>query len=400
MTVGDPRLLAISQRTPLARRFGSTIHLSAGAEQLASEDGETWTAAAPAYTGGSWQLCAELDGEMTAYGYGWLDAGSDEGTFTGTWTSYDGPEGALLSSGQFEVTSLPAPTSAGASLWAAHMVWVHEDTVYMSLWRYHLEEVEWRGELTWSWLVSGALVRGTAPGVTDTFEFVSYIAEEDSWPTLTSDALPLFYGADPAIAVPYEGRVVAAVRTSADDDDGYRPLDPEAVFSSSSAGFTDLRSDVRGSYTCSAVYDPPLDADRYYQGEADIPALGVAYSDDGGESWERTLLDEGGLTPMMAYDADADILVLTYAGLVYPRRGHALRYSLDAGETWSDPVHLEEPDGTRLGTSGASAIVSLGEGRFAWNTDHLPAGYVFAGSSEQTDSYRIESRIIEITPGL
>jgi hypothetical protein len=106
------------------------------------------------------------------------------------------------------------------------------------------------------------------------------------------------------------------------------------------------------------VYEPNLNPSLWYKGGfRAIPPLLIAISNNSGSSWSyKFISDKGGITPGLAYDAGNDILVIAYGGLTYPRKGVALQYSTDKGDTWSNPINISEEEGFTYGNAFVAKV--------------------------------------------
>ncbi len=399
LRVGPARVVAIESRTPLARQFSDGTIMLATADALRSSDqGQRWSVVSPGYRSGSWQLVVQSGTRVRAFATGgssedgcdptwstWLCFSSAAAGFLGSYAEYESPVGSAVGGRRRFRVGLPGDSTA---LWSVHEANVFDGRLYLVLFRYEQRSERWRGQIVPGAVVSSHLVVATDAEASE-FSYVSEIASERTAPLAYAGPLPLYYGADPTVRRLNNGDFLAVLRTSADDDDGHRKLDPAAVFSASTTEFTDLRDGYAGRFAVRGVFEPALDAERLYLGAAPTPPLLIARSRDRGATWTRRHHAFGGTVAALAESEDGAALLLAYGGLEYPRRGHAIELSTDRGETFSERVVLDD---AREGfTSGTVQLIATGPRRFLLLYDLLP-GYI----RPTPGSYRVLARSIDV----
>eukprot|EP01047_Picozoa_sp_COSAG01_P044206 COSAG01_NODE_3981_length_5461_cov_4.420268_1_plen_139_part_00 len=96
-------------------------------------------------------------------------------------------------------------------------------------------------------------------------------------------------------------------------------------------------------------------------------------------TWSSEMMKPGqgvGVFPRLAFDPVANVLLLSYGSLSYPRRGHALLASSDFGRTWTPELGSDS-----LLTSGYTWLTRIGPGKFLWAVDSSPPQPGCGGSS-------------------
>lgn len=143
------------------------------------------------------------------------------------------------------------------------------------------------------------------------FDYVGQVAGHKEFETarlLVSDnrsgifskVLPLYEADNPrciSIVMPghFSNRIICGMQTSAGDDDGLRPLNPNEIFAGPPSLTRDEPSMIRGSKFVSSVYSSLLEPKGYYKCAAtDIPPLLIAISDDSGLTWTHKFIANRG----------------------------------------------------------------------------------------------------------
>lgn len=304
----------------------------------------------------------------------------------------------------FVVSGLPG--NGVDRTWSAHYAFRAGETIYLTLKRQLTETVLWRGaSIKDSTIFESHLIRSNKGSYTS-FSYAGKIAnkadieaaiENDKRLPFLYKRLPLYYAANPRCITIKPQKIVCTLRTSADDDDHSRKLNPGDIFEKSTLirnpDFKDQFNIIKFNEVESGIYDPELEAEYIYKaGISSIPPMLVAISEDAGISWKRKFIaDRGGIDSDLAYDANMDILVAAYGGLTYPRKGVAFQYSLDQGASWSSPVNVSYEEGY---TDGTTFITDLGSGRFALIYATSPKYLPGTG----LDEWVTYSRIITIKP--
>lgn len=201
------------------------------------------------------------------------------------------------------------------------------------------------------------LSRSTDGGIN--WEFVSIIADrhtiEDPDGLLTRHNWPLYYAVEPDMALLPSGRIIAVIRTANDE----RQNTPTSQVGGPSDTYENLFHEVDGSGIYPGLMT--LDPDKFYRpGPPNAPVV-TAISDDGGESWHsvRPHRQARGVQPRIAVCPDG-IVAISYGGLSgIPRWGHAVAFSFDEGESWTDEVTLAP-----YLTTGYTSLAAIGPGEF------------------------------------
>jgi hypothetical protein len=364
-------LLANYQRTPLGQRYSDgSFTLQAGAEAFtwsAIRGFQPVSAKAGSYTQGSTHLTTSLkDGTMLA-----IDMRSNVSGHTivfngasnkweGRFLKYSSPLGAQVSEEVFTIDILPGSST---EYYEPFSIFQTKNYTYISLYRIKYEDEKWqkngstgtvRAQVADSWLVRSL---NTKP---NEFQLMGAIATTEDYRNALAESglkkfeLPLVYAAGPRCIGLGDEEIVCALRGSADDDDGNRPLDPQLVFESPTNIVPSGVQYFLGSKIAHGVYYPEVQSSLFYipKDNVRIPPLLIVSSKDGGKSWSRRFIaPQGGIDAHFAYDKTTDTLVLAYGGWTYPRKGIVIQWSKDRGDTWSDPfVISEESDHYTTGT--------------------------------------------------
>eukprot|EP01043_Picozoa_sp_COSAG02_P016348 COSAG02_NODE_716_length_18084_cov_101.241145_11_plen_535_part_00 len=185
-----------------------------------------------------------------------------------------------------------------------------------------------------------------------------------------ASSFPLYFASEPSLVALTPTHWVVAMRASADDDDGARPLDPAAVLSNAST-YTNWDSSIAGFCMYKGVFKPEItSSSQFFTGKERNAPLAWARTTDGGASWSSSMMAQGqgvGVLPRLAYDPVTNVLLLSYGSLSYPRRGHGLLASTDFGHSWIQEVHVDS-----LLTSGYTWLARVGPGKFVIALDAAP----------------------------
>lgn len=181
---------------------------------------------------------------------------------------------------------------------------------------------------------------------------------------------PFYFASEPSLVALSPRHWVVAMRASADDDDGNRPLDPAAVMSNSST-FADWDDAIAGFCMYKGVFKPTVDSSsQFFTGKARNAPLAFARTTDGGATWRSAMMapDQGvGVLPRLAFDPVTNVLLLSYGSLSYPRRGHGLLTSTDSGMSWGAERQIDS-----MLTSGYTWLTRVGPGKFVLALDAAP----------------------------
>lgn len=305
------------------------------------------------------------------------------------------------------------PGNSTEQNWQVHESFKHNGDIYLTVKRPVPRRVSWRGQQVTGTFWDSHLVRAN-PGAASSFVYQSQIAGHTQFMAARNarpvtalrtdkDVLPLYEADNPrCVGINGTSRIVCAVRTSADDDDGARPMDPDNIFQASGVALGDAYgviagSEVQGTPYCRNPWAPGscvgLEMNKLYKGDiVPVPPLLVAISDNNGATFHDHgfVADRGGIDSSLAYDPTYGVLVMAYGGLTYPRKGIAVQYSLDAGNRWSAPINVADEEGF---TDGNVFVGRVGPGRFTLVYSVSPK-YRTVQVNEWT-SYR---RSIQITP--
>jgi len=366
-SIGPAFLLADKQRTPLGQSYHGGVALIQAGEKLFSfrEDAFSPVQIQPNhYRQGSTHLTLQLDsGEMLAIDmtvrdgkYIHFDHASSN--WKGRYLKFKSPFGEQSDQGAFEIDRLPGDSIGHFEPFSLFQT---ENYIYLSLYRSYREESPWVVDGVEQMVPAGYadswLVRSSK---SDPFRFqlMGPIGVRRDYERALQEGglaefkLPLYHAAGPRCIAESDLVVVCALRGSADDDDGYRPLDPGWVFNEVSNFF--LEGFLSGGGIVRGIYSPEVSSEKYYEprNNLPIPPLLIAKTTDGGLTWSHKVIAErGGVDSHFSYDPNSNRLVIAYGGLTYPRRGIAIQWSTDFGDSWSEQkVVTDERDFYTTGT--------------------------------------------------
>lgn len=412
--LGPPRVLATRYRTPLGKTFDEPVvgigSPTPGRSPLAFEwrSPQGWTSLpAHAYSGvGSYHLTTSTPANTIKAYVPEINFSAQLGAWQGRYQLYSA--GFQTGLGERSISINVLPGNSTGEQYEPYSVATTPTRTYLALQRYlKSSSLPWSrgdgvptggdGHLCESYLVTST---ASAP---DTFTFKGAIANRQIYEEqlarsgLQSNDLPLYYACSPRCIALSGDELVCAVRGSADDDDGYRPLDPRAVFETQTFPSQNAsRTLFDARLVAPGVYVPALTAGAFYKPKdtVPIPPFLLAISRDSGTTWSRSLpVSRGGVDTALAYDPTNDILVIAYGGLTYPRKGVEVIWSSDRGRTWSSPLQVSDAY-----TTGTVFVAHTGDRTFEIVYDALERYIEFdhAKRTQIDDGFQVESRTLRI----
>lgn len=400
--VSPKNIIGKGGRSPIGAKYNNgEMYLFSGSITVMSKDGINWMNFSSRFKQSSLQLTQQYMGN-----YVFAIDGSNQairfnqtlGKWHGKFHTYYEPNGAVYSEDStYTIDSLPGNNN---EIFYPYQFFKGQTHYYLTVQRMLTRSENWRDQNVNATVFESYLIRNKIGTMTE-YEFVGKIGDIPSYADLLdknkikNTILPLYYAASPRCFAFNDLKIACVMRASADDDDSLRKLNPNDIFIQTSTNMNELFQPIFGLLSVDGIYSPPLVPTTYYKGQVPIPPLMFALSNDGGVTWERSLIaNQGGVDFDFAYDLTSKRLVLAYGGITYPRRDVAVQYSLDQGQNWSAPVVVTEESDAY--TTGNAFLANLGNDKFVLVYDSLP-NYIQRDNqagTELSNEYLTISRIL------